>query len=123
MFRTSDIVFITVMVAAAAFTYKTKHDAEGIMREARRLETQIRYQEDSIKVLNAEWSLLIQPARLQAMTDHFQSQLQLQPHDPRQIVNLSDVPEQSLAIEDLISAAHPKDKAKSDQIKTGSTRP
>ena len=28
MFRTSDIVLIAVMVSAAAFTYKTKHEAE-----------------------------------------------------------------------------------------------
>lgn len=122
MFRTINLAFLAVTLAAVVFTYRTKHEAEGVMREARRLETQIRYQEDSIKILNAEWALLVQPARLQALVEHFQKELKLEPHDPRQIVNLSDVPEQELAIEDLISAAHPKDK-KTDKIQTGSTKP
>ena len=62
MFRTSDIVLIAVMVAAAAFTYKTKHEAEKWLTENQRLEQQIRFEEDSIDVLKADWSLLTQPA-------------------------------------------------------------
>jgi hypothetical protein len=38
VFRTSDTVLIAVMVAAAAFTYKTKHDAEDKYSEVRKLE-------------------------------------------------------------------------------------
>lgn len=120
MFRTSDTVLIMVMVAAAAFTYKTKHDAEGSLREVRKLEAQIRYQEDTISVLNADWALLTQPARLQRLAEHFQAQLQLQPQDPRQIVSVRDIPEKELNVEDLIGAATPAGK---DKIKTGSTKP
>lgn len=118
MFRTSDTVLIAVMVAAAAFTYKTKHDAEGRLREVRRLEAQISYQEDTITVLKADWSLLTQPARLQRLTEHFQADLQLQPQDPHQIVGARDVPERQIGIEDLIGAA-----PATDRIKTGSTKP
>lgn len=120
MFRTSDTVLIAVMVAAAAFTYKTKHDAEGSLREVRKLESQIRYQEDMITVINADWALLTQPARLQRLSEHFTAQLNLQPQDPRQIVSARDVPEKQLVIEDLIGAAEPVGK---DKIKTGSTKP
>jgi len=105
------------MVAAAAFTYKTKHDAEGQLREVRKLQAQIHYQEDTINVLNADWSLLTQPARLQRLAEHFDAQLHLRPQDPRQIVDIADIPEKSMAIEDLIGAAEPAVK---DKTKTGS---
>ena len=92
MFRTSDTVLIAVMVAAAAFTYKTKHDAEDKYSEVRKLEAAIRYQEDSIDVLKADWSLLTQPARLQKLSEIYQAELNLQPTSARQIIGIDDVP-------------------------------
>ena len=68
MFRTSDIVLIAVMVSAAAFTYKTKHEAENWQAEVRRLQQQIRFEEDTTDLLRADWSLLTQPSRLQRLT-------------------------------------------------------
>ena len=61
LFRTSDMVLIAVMVSAAAFTYKTKQAAEGQAAAVRKLEQQIRFEEDSITLLKADWSLLTQP--------------------------------------------------------------
>lgn len=121
MFRTSDTVLIVVMVAAAAFTYKTKHDAEGRLREVRKLETAIRYQEDTFDVLKADWSLLTQPARLQRLTEFYQGELHLQPGDPHQIVSAGDIPEKNVEVEigDVIAA----DPAGKDKTKTGSIKP
>ena len=68
MFRTSDIVLIAAMVAAAAFTYKTKHEAEDRQASLRKIEQQIRFEEDSIDLLKADWSLLTQPSRLQKLS-------------------------------------------------------
>jgi len=96
-------VLIAVMVAAAAFTYKTKHDAEDKYSEVRKLEAAIRYEEDSIDVLKADWSLLIQPARLQRLVETFGEQLKLQPVDPHQIVELGNLPEKELEVEDLLN--------------------
>ena len=61
MFRTIDIILIAVMVSAAALTYKTKHDAEKQISPVRKIEAQIRYEEDTIDLLKADWSLLTQP--------------------------------------------------------------
>ncbi len=69
MFRTSDIVLIAVMVSAAAFTYKTKHEAEDWLGQVRKLEREIRFEEDTIDLLKADWSLLTQPSRLQKLTE------------------------------------------------------
>lgn len=121
MFRTSDTVLIAVMVAAAAFTYKTKHDAEDKYSEVRKLEAAIRYEEDSIDVLKADWSLLTQPARLQRLAETFAEQLKLQPVDPHQIVELKDLPDKAkeLEVEDLIGGEVAANKGK-DKIVTGS---
>lgn len=103
MFRTSDIVLIAVMVAAAAFTYKTKHEAEDKLSEVRKIEQQIRFEEDSIDLLKADWSLLTQPSRLQKLSEIYQSELKLQPVEAHQIVGLDELPSRPVEIEDLSS--------------------
>jgi hypothetical protein len=115
MFRTSDMVLIAVMVSAAAFTYQTKHEAESWLSEVRKLEREIRYEEDTIDLLKADWSLLTQPSRLQRLTEIYHDQLALEPVGAQQIVGLDDLPERPLTIEDLSSgrlggmAESPKD--------------
>ena len=103
MFRTSDIVLIAVMVSAAAMTYKTKQEAEEQLSAVHRLQAQIHTEEDTIDLLQADWSLLTQPARLQRLTEIYQSQLDLQPVDAHQIVGIDELPARPLTIEDLSS--------------------
>ncbi|CCV07798.1 conserved exported hypothetical protein [Mesorhizobium metallidurans STM 2683] len=103
MFRTSDIVLIAVMVSAAALTYKTKREAEEQLAAVQKIQAQIRYEEDTIDLLKADWSLLTQPARLQKLTEIYKSQLDLEPVNARQIVGLDDLPAKPVNIEDLSS--------------------
>jgi hypothetical protein len=103
VFRTSDIVLIAVMVSAAALTYKTKREAEEQMASVQKIEAQIRYEEDTIDLLKADWSLLTQPSRLQKLAEIYKSQLELEPVNARQIVNLDDLPAKPVTIEDLSS--------------------
>jgi hypothetical protein len=103
VFRTSDILLIAVMVSAAAFTYKTKHEAEDRLAELHKLERQIRYEEDTIDILKADWSLLTQPSRLQKLTEIYRSELSLQPVDARQIVGLDELPSRPVEIQDFSS--------------------
>ena len=103
MFRTSDIVLIAVMVSAAALTYKTKREAEEQLASVQKIEAQIRYEEDTIDLLKADWSLLTQPSRLQKLAEIYKSQLALEPVNARQIVGLDDLPAKPVNIEDLSS--------------------
>ncbi|MER9402163.1 hypothetical protein NKI46_29145 [Mesorhizobium sp. M0615] len=103
MFRTSDIVLIAVMVSAAALTYKAKREAEEQLASVQKIEAQIRYEEDTIDLLKADWSLLTQPSRLQKLAKIYKSQLALEPVIARQIVGLDDLPAKPLNIEDLSS--------------------
>lgn len=102
MFRMTDIVLVVAMVAAAAFTYITKHDAEAEYSKIRRLESSIRLEEEAIDVLKADWSLLTQPSRLQKLADIYFDDLQLVPLEPHQIAEFDELPERVLQIEQLI---------------------
>ncbi|TIW00290.1 MAG: hypothetical protein E5V74_15535, partial [Mesorhizobium sp.] len=64
---------------------------------------QIRYEEDTIDLLKADWSLLTQPSRLQKLADVYKTQLGLEPVGARQIGGLDDIPVKPLTIEDLSS--------------------
>ncbi|RWO18685.1 MAG: hypothetical protein EOS08_24245 [Mesorhizobium sp.] len=103
MFRTSDIVLIAVMVSAAALTFKTKREAEEQLAAVHKIQAQIRYEEDTIDLLKADWSLLTQPSRLQKLAEIYKSQLELEPVSARQIIGLDDLPAKPLTIEDLSS--------------------
>ena len=103
MFRTSDMVLIGVMVAAAGFTYKTKQQAEGDLAAVRKLESQIKLEEDTIDLLKADWSLLTQPSRLQKLVEAYSGDLKLQTTDARQYGAARDIPARPLDIRDIIS--------------------
>jgi hypothetical protein len=103
VFRTSDIVLIAVMVSAAALTYKTKREAEEQLAAVQKIQAQIHYEEETIDLLKADWSLLTQPSRLQKLADVYKSQLGLEPVNARQIGSLDDIPVKPVTIEDLSS--------------------
>ena len=103
MFRTSDIVLIAVMVSAAAFTYNTKRKVEDQLAEVHRIEAQIKFEQESIDLLKADWSLLTQPSRLQKLSDMYQAELKLQPVDASQIGSLEDLPAKPVDIPDFSS--------------------
>lgn len=101
MFRTTDIVLIAVMVAGAAFTYNTKHQVEAQLAEVRKIEAMIRFEQDSLTILKADWSLLTQPSRLQKLTEIYQQELQLAPLDARQVVGVDELPAKPVEMEIL----------------------
>jgi len=101
VFRTTDIVLISAMVAAAAFTYTTKHKVEAQLAEVRRIEGRIRYEQDTLTILKADWSLLTQPARLQKLTEIYQAELELAPLEARQIVGVDELPARPLELEEI----------------------
>ncbi len=92
MFRTTDIVLIAVMVSAAAFTYRTKHEAESRMTEIAKLQRQIDFEKDTIDILKADWSLLTQPSRLQRLVEIYGGELDLKPIEASQIATFDQLP-------------------------------
>ncbi|RUX26584.1 hypothetical protein EOA13_23045 [Mesorhizobium sp. M7A.F.Ca.US.011.01.1.1] len=123
MFRTSDIVLIAVMVAVAALTYKAKREAEEQLASVQKIHAQIRYEEDTIDLLKADWSLLTQPSRLQKLAELYKSQLELEPVSARQIGGIGDLPAKSLDIQDILNGRQGGMADNSDQAPSDSKDP
>jgi hypothetical protein len=120
VFRTTDIVLIAVMVAGAAFTYNTKHQVEAQLAEVRKIEAMIRFEQDSLTILKADWSLLTQPSRLQKLTEIYQEELQLAPLDARQVVGVDELPAKPVEME-IVPTPRVEGMAqdKTDRLTTG----
>ncbi|MCR5855343.1 hypothetical protein [Mesorhizobium sp. J428] len=108
------------MVAGAAFTYNTKHQVEAQLSEVRKIEAMIRFEQDSLTILKADWSLLTQPARLQKLTEIYQDELQLAPLDAHQVVGVDDLPAKPVEMEIIPSTrVDGMAEGKTDKVTTG----
>ncbi|MEF2074214.1 cell division protein FtsL [Consotaella aegiceratis] len=96
MLRTLDIVLIAVMISAAAWTYKIKHEAEAVEEHLDAVQHQIGQERDTIALLEADWSLLNQPDRLQRLVETYSADLGLEPMRPDQIVEPDELPAQPI---------------------------
>ena len=114
------MVLIAVMVCAAGFTYMTKHDAEAELSKLRQLEAAIRFEEETIDVLRADWSLLTQPARLQKLAETYREELHLVPVEAHQIASVDELPQRPLRIEDIVEDAMAEAEGPIDGLATGS---
>lgn len=92
MLKTIDIVLIAVMVSAAAWTFKIKHEAELIEDQVQIVERKAAAEHETIALLEADWSLLNQPNRLQHLAEAFQADLALEPLRPEQIIEPDELP-------------------------------
>ncbi|MEK1887590.1 MAG: hypothetical protein AAAB35_08465 [Phyllobacterium sp.] len=128
MLRTFDVILIGLMIAAAAVTYKIKHDAEKQMAQVSKLERMIADEHDTIDLLKADWSLLTQPNRLQKLVETFQGQLDLQQMEAQQIVNIDELPQPKPAsdgfddVANIITEANAGNVIKTDATLTGSVK-
>ena len=122
MLRTVDVVMIGILLGGAAFTFKVKQDSEAAIERVAELERQIAAEREAIDILEADWSLLSDPKRLQKLAERYETQLGLKLLDPGMIGDFADIPEQppflprkgdDTEIADLIG--------ESDDILTGST--
>ncbi len=102
MLRTINIVLVGLMVAGATITYQIKHHAEEKLGEVRGLQAAIQTERDTIDLLEADWSLLNQPGRIQALIDGFSEDMQLQTIQPTQIASPQELPAKVLRVEDLL---------------------
>ncbi len=126
MFRTLDVVMIAVMTAAATVTYSIKHQADNKLEEVRKLDAEIKLEEDTIDLLKADWALLTQPNRLERLVQIFASDLKLAPTESTQLARPNELP---MPVAELPALPAEKDdkvaKAKkpasgTDTIQTGS---
>ena len=92
MGRIINLVLLTLMIVGAAVTYDMKYKAELAANRVASLQADIARQKQEIVLLKAEWSMLTQPARLQATITQYADHFQLQPFSPDQIASIDEIP-------------------------------
>lgn len=92
MLKTVDIVLVALMLCATAWTFGVKHEAELLEEQLRLVEREIAHERETITLLEADWSLLNQPYRLQRLASAYESELGLKPFEPTQIVGPDELP-------------------------------
>ncbi|WP_074381290.1 cell division protein FtsL [Bartonella doshiae] len=92
VFRTFDMILVMIMICMAGLTYKVKYDVQKQMSEVRRLEREIAAKKNMVSLLYAEWAVMIEPSRMQKLVNRYQKELGLEIIQPRQVVELEDIP-------------------------------
>lgn len=118
MMRTLDLVLVGAMIAAATITYQIKHAAEGKLAEVRDLQARVALQEETIDLLEADWSLLNQPSRLQRLSTAFEAELGLKPIEPSQMAEPDELPGRASDFEPLVA-----ETGTDTGLTTGSVKP
>ena len=116
MFRTLDVVMIAVMTAAATVTYSIKHQAENKLEEVRKLDSEIKLEEDTIDLLKADWALLTQPNRLNRLVKTFEGDLKLLPTESTQLAQPNELP---MRMDELPALEPAKDAKKDEKVADG----
>lgn len=97
--RYLNLVFVLAVIIGAAVVFDMKMAAERSSERVSELKRQIDEEREAIRLLKAEWSLLNQPHRLQGLAERYSEYLQLQPLEPKQIVQLNDLPVKPVMLE------------------------
>lgn len=92
MFRPLDILFIGLLLAGAAFTYKIKHDSEAAIERVVKLERKIKKEQELIDILKADWALQVSPKRLEILVEKYRDELKLEILKSENIGGLEQVP-------------------------------
>ena len=84
MLRLLNAVLVLGALISAFVLYSLEHSMRATEREIARSKAEIAEEREAIKLLNAEWSNLTQPARLQSLAE---TKLHLKPINVDQIVS------------------------------------
>lgn len=106
-------LLVPSLLATAFVMYTLEHDTRRGERQAARLEAEIRHERELIRLLEAEWSNLTRPQRLEKLAaDH----LKLRPLSPLQYVSRDSLGAR-LPAEALLAPAAKRDDPIAEMLK------
>jgi hypothetical protein len=105
MGRIVNLVLLALMLVGAAVTYNLKYKAEVAANRVARLQSNITKEKAQLQILKAEWSMLVQPARLQAVVDVHNNHFLLLPFTPDQLVTLDEIPAKPVPADPIAAIA------------------
>lgn len=92
MIRWLQVLSVVAAGAAAIFVFQVKYRAEAVAEHASALQREIDQENETLSLLEAEWSLLIQPTRVQELATRHADSLKLVPVAPAQITRIENLP-------------------------------
>jgi hypothetical protein len=92
MIRWLQVICVVAAAGAAVIVFQVKYRAEKVADHAASLQREVDQENETLSLLQAEWSLLIQPARVQDLVGRHSEVLKLQPLDPTQITRIENLP-------------------------------
>ena len=117
MLKTIDIVFVCMVLAAVSATYVVKYGSEIKHSGIAKLEREIDKEKEAIDILNANWALLSKPSRMQALSERYKDELQLEDLAPEQIIQLEELPLRPIQLPKNRNAMN--SQSQSDPVVTG----
>ena len=108
MFRRTDMLLIAAMIGVVSYTYSVKTGTKDIATELASVRQQIAVERNAIDLLNADWSVLTAPAKVQGLVDRFSSDLDLVELDLHRVIEISDIPMRpqaaaQLSVDDILA--------------------
>jgi cell division protein FtsL len=88
MLKVLNAVLVITVLVAGYFLYDLEHATRGVEREIAKTERQLDEARESIKLLNAEWSSLTRPERIQKLAEQH---LALEPTKATQFVSVEEL--------------------------------
>ena len=88
MLRAFNACLVVAVLCSAYVLYSLEHSIRGIERQILRSNAAIANEKETIGLLNAEWSSLIRPERLQRLSEQY---LKLKRISPEQFVKLNEL--------------------------------
>lgn len=93
MIRVVDALLVAAAIAGAVWTYQIKHEAELSAKRIKTLKSQIQAQNRKIDLLQADWAIETSPARLEMLSNRFETQLGLRAMESSQIATIDELPD------------------------------
>ncbi|MCI0466384.1 MAG: hypothetical protein L0Y57_05180 [Beijerinckiaceae bacterium] len=98
MIRMLNILAIASLIGSAIYAYTIKYDTTLHAERIVKLKHEIRWEQDQIGMLRAEWAYLTRPERIQALASKF---LDLQPAKLSQIVMADALPDKAPRVDEI----------------------
>ena len=99
------ILVVAVLISASAL-YSLEHKTRGLERQIAKTKSLINDDDEAIKLLNAEWSSLTRPERIQALAEQ---NLKMLPRKADQIVEAGELAQRIPAIAAVATPNQPAD--------------
>jgi cell division protein FtsL len=88
MIKIANGALVVMVLVSGGFLYAMEHKTRGLEREIRNTAVDIDALEEDIKLLNAEWSSLTRPERIQMLAA---KHLQMQPAEAQQFTSMDEL--------------------------------